>query len=99
MRIIINQSKPRLSDEEMDPLELDDADAYHGASESGWLPWDYDDLIDIQRIIEERMPQKQKHVLESFLMGMNYVDVGVSEKYWRYHYDKAIDFIKEELKL
>jgi hypothetical protein len=99
MRIIINCSKPRLSDEEVDPLELDDIDAFAGHLDSGWLPWDLDDLIDIERIIAERMPKKQKYVIEAFLTGRTYLDIGVTEKHWRYHYDKAIDFIKEELKL
>jgi hypothetical protein len=99
MRIIINYSKPRLSDEEMDPIELDDIDAFAGVLENGWQPWDLDDLIDIERIIEGRMPAKPKQIIESFLMGMTHLDIGVSEKYWRYHYDKAVEFIKEELKL
>jgi len=99
MKIIINCSKPRLSDEEMDPLELDDIDAFTGTMDTGWLPWDLDDLIDIERIIEERMPTKSKFVIESFLKGMTHLDIGVTEKYWRYHYNKAVDFIKEELKL
>ena len=99
MRIIINCSKPRLSDEEVDPLELDEIDAFAGHLDSGWLPWDLDDLIDIERIIAERMPKKQKYVIEAFLTGRTYLDIGVTEKHWRYHYDKAIDFIKEELKL
>ena len=99
MRIILNCSKPRLSDEEMDPLELDDIDAFAGHLDTGWLPWDLDDLIDIERIIEERMPEKQKFVIEAFLTGRTYLDVGVTEKYWRYHYDKGVEFIKEELKL
>ena len=99
MKIIIKRSKPRLSDEEMDPLELDDIDAFTGVLDGGWTPWDLDDLIDIERIIEERMPEKQKFVIEAFLTGRTYLDMGVTEKYWRYHYEKAVEFIKEELKL
>jgi len=99
MRIIINHSKPRLSDEEMDPLELDDIDAFSGALEAGWTPWDLDDLIDIERIIEERMSEKQKQIIDAFLVGKTYLDIGVTEKYWRYHYEQAVEFIKEELKL
>jgi len=99
MRIIINCSKPRLSDEEMDPLEQDDIDAFAGMLDNGWLPWDLDDLIDIERIIEDRMPEKQKQIIEAFLNGMTYLDVGVTEKYWRYHFDKGIEFIKQELDL
>ena len=88
-----------MSDEEIDPLELDDIDAFAGILENGWAPWDLDDLIDIERIIDERMPAKSKQIIEAFLMGMTHLDIGVSEKHWRYHYDKAVEFIKEELKL
>ena len=65
----------------------------------GWLPWDPEDIIDIKRLIAEKMPQKQQYVVEAFLDGLNYVDVGVTEKYWRYHFSKGIEFIKKELKL
>ena len=96
MRIIINCSKPRLSDEEMDPIEQDDFDAMSSHSE-GWVPWDLDDLIDIRRIIDERMPEKQRHVVEAFLGGLSYEDIRVTEKYWRYHFEKAVQFIQKEL--
>ena len=97
MRIIINCSKPRLSDEEMDPIEQDDLEAASNQLE-GWVPWDLDDLIDIRDIIEERMPSKQRQVIGAFLSGMTYSEIGVSEKYWRYHYEKAIEFIQTELR-
>jgi hypothetical protein len=97
MRMIINCSKPRLSDEEMDPIEQDDLEAVSQHSSEGWVPWDLDDLIDIRRIIDERMPIKQKQVIEAFLIGRTYLDVGMTEKYWRYHYDKAVEFIQKEL--
>jgi hypothetical protein len=45
------------------------------------------------------MPTKQKYVLDAFLDGLNYTDLGVTEKYWRYHFSKGIEFIKKELKL
>ena len=99
MRIIINCSKPRLSDEEMDPIEMDDFEGVSGHHSEGWLPWDWDDLIDIRRVIEERMHEKQREILDAFLQGLSYNDIGVTEKYWRYHYQKAVEFIKEELKL
>ena len=63
------------------------------------LPWDVDDILDIERIIEERMPLKQRQVIDAFLRGMTYSDIEVSEKYWRYHFEKGIEFIKQELKL
>lgn len=96
MKIIINCSRPRLSDEEMDPIEQDDTDGISQQSE-GWVPWDLDDLIDIRRIIDERMSSKQKQIIDAFLLGRTYMDVGVTEKHWRYHYEKAIKFIQEEL--
>jgi hypothetical protein len=96
MKTIINCSKPRLSDEEIDPIEQDDLDGVSQQSE-GWLPWNLDDLIDIRRIIEERMPFKQKQVIDAFLLGMTHIDIGITEKYWRYHYEKAVQFIQKEL--
>jgi hypothetical protein len=97
MRMIINYSKPRLSDEEMDPIEQDDSDGVSHHMSEGWMPWGVDDLLDIKRIIDERMPMKQRQVIDAFLKGMNFDDMGVTEKYWRYHYEKAIEFIQEEL--
>jgi hypothetical protein len=97
MRMIINCSRPRLSDEEMDPIEQDDSESVSQQSSEGWVPWDLDDLIDIRRIIDERMPMKQKQVIEAFLVGRTYTDVDMTEKYWRYHYEKAVEFIQKEL--
>jgi DNA-directed RNA polymerase specialized sigma24 family protein len=99
MRIIINASKARLSDEEIDPIEQDDFESASNFQTEGWLPWDEDDLIDIQRIINERMSPQQKEVIDAFLGGKTYKELGVTEKYWRYHYEKAIEFIKKEMKL
>jgi hypothetical protein len=45
------------------------------------------------------MNPKQKFVIEAFLDGQNYHDINVTEKYWRYHFAKGINFIKKELKL
>jgi hypothetical protein len=90
---------PRLSDEEPDLLEQEDVEAIGGMSNEGWLPWTHDDLIDIQKIIEQRMPLKQRVIIEAFLLGQSCKEIGVTEKYWRYHYQKAIEFIKKELKL
>jgi hypothetical protein len=90
---------PRLSDEDIDPIEQDDMDTISSQVVEGWLPWDPEDIIDIKRLINEKMPQKQQFVVEAFLDGLNYVDVGVTEKYWRYHFSKGIEFIKKELQL
>ena len=81
----------------MDPIEQDDIDSVSQHLSEGWVPWDVDDLIDIRRIIDERMPTKQKQIIDAFLDGMTYYDIGVTEKYWRYHYEKAVQFIQEEL--
>jgi hypothetical protein len=63
------------------------------------VPWDIDDLIDIYRIIEERMPKKQRVVVEAFLSGQSNKDIDVTEKFFRYHLEKGIEFIKQELRL
>ena len=90
---------PRLSDEDLDPIEQDDsAEGYHLLQE-GWLPWDEDDIIDIRNLIANRMPEKQRFIMDAFLNGHMYYDVGVTEKYWRVHFAKGIKFIKKELKL
>ena len=90
---------PRLSDEDIDPIEQDDMDTVSSQIVEGWLPWDPEDIIDIKRLVTEKMPQKQQFVIEAFLDGLNYVDVGVTEKYWRYHFAKGVEFIKKELQL
>lgn len=95
----INAVTPRLSDEDPDPIEQDDsAEGYHLLQE-GWYPWDNDDIIDIRGIIETKMPKKQQFIMQAFLNGQMHYDVDVTEKYWRYHFFKGIDFIKKELKL
>ena len=99
MKNKIKAVAPRLSDEDPDPIEQDDApDGYHLLQE-GWLLWDDDDIMDIRKLIDNKMPQKQSYILSSFLDGHNYYDIGVSEKYWRYHFAKGVEFIKKELKL
>jgi hypothetical protein len=45
------------------------------------------------------MPAKQRYVLEAFLQGLSYNDIGVSEKHWRYHFNNGLEFIKQELKV
>jgi hypothetical protein len=95
----MNAAAPRLSDEEPDLMEQEDSDSAHVSHVEGWLPWSQDDLIDIRRVIESKMPDKQREILEAFLLGNNAEDLGVTEKYWRYHFKKAIEFIKEELGL
>jgi hypothetical protein len=95
----INAVAPRLSDEDIDPLEQDDSDHHSIQLVDGWLPWDPEDIADIRRLIMERMPKKQRFIVEAFLEGLSYVDVDVTEKYWRYHFNKGIDFIKKELKV
>jgi hypothetical protein len=95
----INAVAPRLSDEDIDPIEQDDTDNVSSHVVEGWLPWDPEDIIDIRRLITEKMPVKQQFIINAFLDGLNYVDVAVTEKYWRYHFAKGIEFIKQELKL
>ena len=68
-------------------------------SSDGWLPWDPEDISDIRRLVSESMPEKQRLIMESFLDGLGYADIYVTEKYWRYHFVKGIEFLKKELKV
>jgi len=95
----VNAIAPRLSDEDIDPIEQDESDSISNMVVEGWLPWDPEDVLDIKRLIVDRMPAKQQYILESFLDGLSYTDLGVTEKYWRYHFAKGVEFIKKELKL
>jgi len=95
----INAVAPRLSDEDIDPIEQDDSENVTIPSSDGWLPWDPEDISDIRRLIAEGMPEKQRTVMESFLDGLSYADIYVTEKYWRYHLVKGIEFLKKELKV
>jgi DNA-directed RNA polymerase specialized sigma24 family protein len=91
---------PRLSDEDPDPIEQDETEGIASSmvESAGWLPWDVEDIADIRRLITV-MPEKQRKVLEAFLQGLSYNDIGLTEKHWRYHFMAGIEFIKKELKL
>jgi hypothetical protein len=95
----ISATAPRLSDEDIDPIEKDDSNESYPQMLEGWLPWEPEDISDIRRLIAEQLPAKQQFILESFLDGLSYSDINVTEKYWRYHFSKGIEFIKKELKL
>jgi len=95
----VNAIAPRLSDEDIDPIEQDDSDNFSSQMTEGWLPWDPEDITDIRHLIDEKMPVKQRFVVLSFLDGLSYSDIDVTEKYWRYHFSKGIEFIKKELKI
>jgi len=96
---IIKAVTPRLSDEELDPIEQDDNDGVSSEMIEAYFPWSQEDIIDIRRLISERMPAKQREIFEAFLEGLTHNDIMVTEKYWRYHFTKGVDFIKRELKL
>jgi hypothetical protein len=96
---IIKAATPRLSDEELDPIEQDDNEGASMDLVEAHLPWSPEDMLDIQRLIYERMPAKQREVMNAFLEGLIHLDMGVTEKYWRYHFDKGVEFIKKELGL
>jgi len=95
----ISAATPRLSDEDPDPLEQDDLDNSSTHITDGWFPWDSEDIIDIKKLIDDKMSAKQRAVFIAFLDGQSYAEMGVTEKYWRYHFLKGIEFIKKELKL
>lgn len=95
----LNAVRTKLSDEEIDPIEQDEPESHPEITADGWVPWDPEDLADIQRLIERRMPEKQRIVLEAFLEGKTHKDIDVSEKYWRWHFAKGVEFIKKELRV
>jgi hypothetical protein len=101
MTVKIQGAAPRLSDEDPDPLEQDEAEGVSSSivEGSGWLLWDSDDIADIKRLIDNRMPKNQKQIFNAFLQGLSYNDLNVSEKYWRYHFLQGIEFIKKELRI
>jgi len=58
-----------------------------------------DAIQDIRNLIENNMPFKQREVLLAFLNGQSYNEIHVTEKHWRYHFSKGVEFIKKELGL
>lgn len=90
---------PRLSDEDPDPIEQDESEGISSSMIEGWLPWDPEDIQDIRKLIATKLPPKQQFILEAFLDGLNYNDVHVTEKYWRYHFAKGVELIRKELKI
>jgi hypothetical protein len=95
----VKAATPRLSDEELDPIEQDDSEGVSVETIESYFPWTVEDLIDIKRLIAEKLPAKQRFVFEAFLEGLTHNDIQVTEKYWRYHFAKGVEFIKKELKL
>lgn len=95
----IKAATPRLSDEEMDELEKGDNEGASSEMIEAYFPWSPEDILDVKRLINERMPPKQSYIFEAFLEGLTYNDLGLTEKYWRYHFAKGVEFIKKELKL
>ena len=56
-------------------------------------------MDDIKRLMSKNMPEKSRKVLDAFLQGLSYNDIGMTEKHWRYHFAKGVEIIKRELKL
>ena len=72
-------------------------DSTHNNEEiDGWVPWSAEDVIDIRKIIN-RLEPKDQFIFEAYLDGMTYSDISVTEKYWRYHFNKGLEIIKKEL--
>ena len=89
----------RLSDEDPDPLEQDEVDTPPDTLTEGWVPWDPEDMADIRRLVSLSMPAKQRFIIEGFLEGKTYNDLGVTEKFYRWHFAKGVEFIRKALKL
>ena len=95
----VSATAPRLSEEDPDPIEQDETEGVSSSIIEGWLPWDPEDSTDVRRLVAEKLPPKQKFIMDSFLDGLTYTDVCVTEKYWRYHFAKGVELIRKELKL
>lgn len=95
----INRTLTRLSDEDPDPLEQDESDTPPDTTLEGWVPWDPEDMIDIRRLIDKSLPAKQRMILEAFLEGKSYNDIGVTEKFYRWHFAKGIETIRKALNI
>jgi hypothetical protein len=95
----VKAATPRLSDEELDPIEQDDTDGISADMMEAHFSWSQEDIKDIRKLIAEKMPPKSRLVLEAFLEGLIHLDIGVSEKYWRYHFAKGVEFIRQEFDL
>jgi deoxyinosine 3'endonuclease (endonuclease V) len=96
---VIHAARPRLSDEEEDPIEQggNEKDLMNSTEIVGWMLWDSDDLFDVKRIIEDRLPETQRLIVQAFLEGETFEDIECSHKFYRYHLTKAIEFIQKEL--
>jgi hypothetical protein len=94
MKHKVNYANPRLSDEEIDPLEIDDLESL---SHRLHLDDSLDNLADVLQIVDTKLPAQERKVVEAFLSGKNNEDIKVSKKFWRYHFTKAIMLIKQEL--
>lgn len=97
MKIQVNATMRRLSDEEMDPMENDDPCIEPYAASQAVFDWSPDMIQDVYKVISERLSGKQREIIEAHLMGYNHKDLQVTEKYWRYHWGQAIKKIKKEL--
>jgi len=95
----INAATPRLSDEEVDPIEQDDGDGITTESIEGFVLWSSEDILDVHKLIAERLEEKEREILVAFMEGYTYMDIEVTEKYWRYHFNKGIELIRKELGL
>lgn len=97
MRVTVQASIRRLSDEEPDPIENEDSALE--PSGGGWAPWSPETIQDVHNIIAEKLNDKQREIIQAHLMGYNHRDLLVTEKYWRYWYASAVNKIKKELNL
>lgn len=96
MKHVVNATIRRLSDEEPDPIENDDASVESGSA-MGWASWGPETIRDIQHVIENKLSPQQREIIEALLAGYTYKDLAVTEKYWRHHMGQAIKRIQKEL--
>ena len=83
---------PRLSDETIDPME-NDAPEGHTV--------DYrmatDNRIDLMNVVQKKLTEPQRRVIEAYLGGYNHLDIGMTPDIWRKHKRAAMRILKEYL--
>ena len=84
---------PRLWEETLDPTELDfiNDDVHELAPDTNILSMDKRVL---RHLIEHKLTEKQRLIIEAFSEGKKHYQINVTEKTWRYHLDKAIQSLR-----
>lgn len=56
-----------------------------------------DSLIDLEKGIQEVLSSKERKIMVAKISGYNYLDLGVTKKFWSYHLSNSVKKLKEFL--